>query len=87
MPVAAQDANALPELPLDNAQAKALMYTDDADQAELPESARAADEYCHSCRFFKGEDGQTTGFAACQIFPQHRVAAIGWCNTWTALEN
>jgi hypothetical protein len=35
---------------------------------------------CTNCTFYKGAAGAATG--PCQLFPQHSVAAKGWCSGW-----
>jgi hypothetical protein len=65
---------ALPALPLDNAQAKALAYTEDASTVKHPLFKPGSD--CANCQFFTAESG------ACAIFPGFSVAAAGWCSGW-----
>lgn len=61
-------------LPADNAQAKALAYTDDASKAKHP-SYKPGSE-CANCRFFTASTG------ACSLFAGFRVAPKGWCMAW-----
>jgi hypothetical protein len=75
---AAPAAAKLPKLPLDNAQAKALAYTDNAASVKHP--SFKAGSHCANCNLYKGAKGDAYG--PCQIFPQHSVAAKGWCSAW-----
>lgn len=68
----------LPKLPLDNPQAKALAYTENAAAVKHPLFKPGSD--CANCNFYKGAEGQAYG--PCQMFPQHSVAAKGWCSAW-----
>lgn len=69
---------ALPPLPLDNPQAKALAYTENAATVKHPLFKPGSD--CANCNFYKGAPGQAHG--PCLMFPQHSVAAKGWCSAW-----
>ncbi len=69
---------ALPPLPLDNPQAKALAYTPNAAAVKHPLFKPGSD--CANCNFYKGAPGQAHG--PCLMFPQHSVAAKGWCSAW-----
>ena len=71
-------AKALPKLPLDNPQAKALGYAEST--AGIKHTAYKAGNNCSNCMLYKGTAGQATG--PCQLFPQHSVAAKGWCSAW-----
>ena len=73
-----QAAPKLPKLPLDNAQAKALAYTEDASKVKHPSFKPGS--HCANCNLYKGAKGEAYG--PCQIFPQHSVAAKGWCAGW-----
>jgi hypothetical protein len=75
---AAPAAAKLPKLPADNPQAKALVYTEDAASVKHP--LFKAGSHCANCNFYKGAKGEAYG--PCQIFPQHSVAAKGWCSAW-----
>lgn len=85
-PLAAKDvlaqakapAGALPKLPLDNAQAKALNYVEST--KGLAHKTFKAGSDCSNCMFFKGAAGQAYG--PCTLFPQNSVAAKGWCSAW-----
>jgi len=74
----------LPRLPENNPRATALQYTADATAPGLLRPARGSGEFCRNCRFFKREVEQTSRWAGCEIFPEFRVSAIGWCNNWSA---
>ena len=64
----------LPKLPLDNAQAKALHYVEDASKAKDP--AHKAGSVCANCQFFTASTG------ACALFAGFSVASKGWCSAW-----
>lgn len=76
-PAQAQD---LPKLALDNAQAKALGYIEDASKAQHP--SFKAGSNCANCNFIQGKDGDA--WRPCQLFPGASVAAAGWCSAWAA---
>ena len=63
-----------PRLPVSNAQAKALSYTETAGTAKHP--LRKPNSRCSNCSFF------TTAPQACSIFPGFVVAPAGWCSAW-----
>jgi hypothetical protein len=65
----------LPLLPADNAQAKALAYTDDATKTKHPGYKPGSS--CTNCRFFTASTG------ACSLFAGFRVAPKGWCMAWS----
>lgn len=68
-----------PMLPLDNPQAVALGYADDAakvDSAKHPQFK--AGSSCANCNFAQGS-GDPLG---CMLFPANSVAAKGWCASW-----
>jgi len=69
---------ALPKLPLTDAAAKALAYTENATTAK--HAAFKAGSSCANCNFFKGAKGQPYG--PCTLFPKNTVAAKGWCSAW-----
>ena len=71
-------AKALPKLPLDNPQAKALAYAEST--AGLKHPVFKAGSNCANCNFYKGAKGPA--FGPCLLFPQHSVAAKGWCSGW-----
>jgi len=67
-------AGALTRLPMDNPQAKALGYVEDAGTAKSatykPGSA------CANCQFFTASTG------ACSLFAGFAVSPKGWCSAW-----
>ncbi len=67
-------AAGLNKLPLDNPQAKALGYTEDASKTKNP--AYKAGSMCGNCQFFTA----TTG--ACALFAGFSVTPKGWCSAW-----
>ena len=73
----------LPQLSQENPRATALQYTSDATAPDQLLPGRGEGEFCRNCRLFQGEVGQSVGWAGCEIFPEFRVSAQGWCNTWT----
>jgi len=64
----------LPKLPLTNAQAKSLHYTEDAGKATDP--AHKPGSMCSNCQFFTASTG------ACALFAGFQVAPKGWCSAW-----
>ena len=80
-----QPANAAsdkPPLPLDNPQAVALGYVEDAskvDAAARPQFKPGSN--CNNCNFIQGEPGEWVG---CMLFPANSVAGAGWCVSWAA---
>ena len=83
-PLAAKDvlaqakapAGALPKLPLDNAQAKALNYVEST--KGLAHKTFKAGSDCANCQFFHAD---TKG---CTLFAGFSVAPKGWCSAWAA---
>ena len=69
-------ANAAPlsKLPVTNAQAKALSYTEDA--SKTTNAAHKAGSNCANCQFFTAATG------ACALFAGFSVAPAGWCSAW-----
>lgn len=67
-------AQALKRLPLDNPQAKALAYTEDAGKAQHPSFKPGSN--CGNCQFF------TAATEACTLFAGFSVPAKGWCAAW-----
>ncbi len=67
-------AAGLPKLPLDNPQAKALGYTEDASTTKLP--SHKAGSSCSNCQFFTAATG------ACTLFAGFSVSPKGWCSAW-----
>jgi hypothetical protein len=71
-----------PALPLDNPQAVALGYVEDAskvDTAKYPQFKPGSN--CNNCQFLQGAPGERVG---CALFPNHSVAGAGWCVSWAA---
>lgn len=69
----------LPRLDPGSDRARQFSYTHDAEGSTNP--AREAGARCANCTHFHGRDGGVQ-WASCNIFPQHRVNADGWCNSW-----
>ena len=90
-PMAAQQAfaqakapaagKALPKLPPDNPQAKALGYVETT--KGIAHKAFKPGSDCANCMLYKGAAGQAYG--PCTLFPQHSVAAKGWCSAWAKM--
>lgn len=70
----AVQAQALKRLPLDNPQAKALAYTEDASKAQHSSFKPGSD--CSNCQFF------TAANEGCTLFAGFSVAPKGWCAAW-----
>lgn len=71
-------AGTLPRLPVTDATAKALAYTEDA--TKVKHAAFKPGSNCLNCNFYKGAKGQAYG--PCTLFPKNTVAAKGWCSAW-----
>ena len=71
-------AQDLPKLTLDNAQAKALAYAEDA--STVTHASFKAGSSCANCQFMQGKEGDA--YRPCQLFPGHSVSAKGWCSAW-----
>lgn len=71
-----------PHVTLDDPQAKALQYVNDATKATRPDKGgtKGADQFCHNCQFLQGDSGE---WRPCQIFAGKEVNENGWCITWT----
>ncbi len=67
-------AAALVKLPLDNPQAKALGYVEDASTTKNP--VYKPGSKCASCQFFTAATG------ACTLFAGFSVSPKGWCSAW-----
>ena len=67
-------AAGLTKLPLDNAQAKALGYVEDASKTKHPSFKPGS--ACANCQFFTAATG------ACALFAGFSVAPKGWCSAW-----
>lgn len=67
-------ATALVKLPLDNPQAKALGYVEDASTTK--NAAYKPGSACSGCQFFTAATG------ACTLFAGFSVSPKGWCSAW-----
>ena len=67
-------AAGLTKLPLDNPQAQALGYVEDASTAKNPNCKPGS--ACSNCQFF------TAGTGACSLFAGFSVSPKGWCSAW-----
>ncbi len=68
------------KLALDDPQAMALGYVEDAATVDRAKFPRMQDgQNCVGCALYQG-DGE--GWGACSIFPGKQVAAAGWCNAF-----
>jgi hypothetical protein len=76
-PAQAQD---IVPLPLDNATAAALAYSEDASGISHPSFKSGSN--CTNCQFYTGAGGDARG--PCTLFPGFSVAAAGWCTAWAA---
>ena len=75
-PIAASPAaaQALPPLPADHAQGKALAYAADASKVSHPSFKPGSN--CANCQFFNAAN------KGCSLFPGYSVAPNGWCAAW-----
>lgn len=69
---------AKPRLDPESDRARQLDYTHDAASSDNPAHEEGA--RCANCTHFHG--GADTQWASCNIFPEHRVNANGWCTSW-----
>jgi hypothetical protein len=67
-------ADAPKKLTVDNPQAKALGYVEDAGTTK--NAAFKPGSACSNCQFF------TAGTNSCAIFAGYTVAPKGWCSAW-----
>jgi hypothetical protein len=67
-------AAALVKLPLDNPQAKALGYVEDASTTK--NAVYKPSSMCANCQFF------TAATSACTLFAGFSVSPKGWCSAW-----
>lgn len=67
-------AAGLARLPLDNLQAKALGYVEDASTTKHPSYKPGS--ACSNCQFFTAATG------ACSLFAGFSVSPKGWCSAW-----
>ena len=74
-PSLAQD---LPPVAVDDPQAAALMYVEDATASTAPNYK--AGSTCDNCALIQGNEGDA--YRPCGIFPGKSVAAAGWCSAW-----
>ncbi len=79
-------AAALPLLSQSNSPlAKSMGYEPDAQNVNRAKyRTYARGEHCAVCQFFQGASGEKAGYAGCQLYPGFRVAAQGWCASFTA---
>lgn len=71
-------AQDLPKLAVDDPQAAALQYVEDATASSAPNYKAGSN--CANCALIQGNDGDA--FRPCGIFPGKTVAAAGWCAAW-----
>lgn len=80
---------ALVMIKMDEPQAKALGYREDAkkvDAKKWPKRAGAAGskQFCYNCMFYKASGNPKASKAApCTIFANKGVTSHGWCSSWT----
>lgn len=67
-----------PRLDPDSKTARRLGYTHDATSSGSPK--REEDARCRNCAHFRGDKDDP--WAPCNVFPEHRVSADGWCEAW-----
>ncbi len=74
----------VPRLEMDDVQAKALYYVEDATK-----SIRKSDiQFCHNCHHYSGQDGIKWGHCAIFSYKVNKdnqslvVNAGGWCKSW-----
>lgn len=67
-------AAGLAKLPLDNPQAKALGYVEDASSTKHPSFKPGS--ACANCQLF------TVATGACALFAGFSVSPKGWCSAW-----
>ena len=81
-PTAAAPASAdMPKLAMDDPQAKALSYVEDATSIDSAKQPRyQAGQACSNCALFQDSNGAE--WAGCSIFPGKLVAAAGWCSVY-----
>lgn len=72
--IPAAHAADLSRLPLDNPQAKALSYTEQASKTKHPSYKPGS--VCANCQFFTAATG------ACVLFAGFSVSPKGWCSAW-----
>lgn len=67
-----------PKLDPDSERAQKLGYSHDATSIDDPK--RKTDARCRNCAHFRGDEGDA--WASCNVFPDRRVSADGWCASW-----
>lgn len=71
----------MPKLKVDDPQAKALAYVEDATSVDSAKQPRyQAGQLCSNCALFQNSDG--ADWAGCSIFPGKLVSAAGWCSVY-----
>ena len=71
----------MPKLKMDDPQAKALSYVDDATSIDSAKQPRyQSGQACSNCALFQKQDDPAWG--GCSIFPGKLVAAAGWCSVY-----
>jgi hypothetical protein len=71
-------ANENPRLDPSSERAQSLHYTHDAESAA--HSKRKPNARCATCTHFHGSADDT--WSTCNIFPNRKVNAAGWCTSW-----
>lgn len=69
-----------PKLEPDSDRARQFSYTHDASSTE--NAARKEGARCVNCSHFRADEGAQ--WAPCNIFPDKRVSADGWCAAWVS---
>jgi hypothetical protein len=76
----AMAASTKPPLPVDNPQAVALGYIEDAAKVDKTKHANFKEgSNCNNCQFHQGAEGD---WVDCMLFPNNSVAGPGWCISW-----
>ena len=73
-------AAAAGEPKLDPASERARSFDDTHDAESSDNPIRESGARCANCTHFHGD--ATSQWASCNIFPEHRVNANGWCTSW-----
>lgn len=71
--VASLPSHAADAVDPDSAQAKALQYVSESENAE---------QNCANCTLYTGAEGDAMG--PCPLFPGAAVMSEGWCSAWVA---
>ena len=78
---AAPSAADMPKLAMDDPQAKALAYVEDATSIDRAKQPRyQPGQACANCALYQNRDGAE--WAGCSIFPGKLVAGAGWCSVY-----